>query len=57
MRKQELYTQIFKELLQEELLNEADAYDIPSLQKDVERIISRHLEDFALVYQTGIISE
>lgn len=57
MKKQELYTQIFKELLQEELLNEADAYDIPSLQKDVERIISRNLEDFTLVYQTGIISE
>jgi hypothetical protein len=57
MKKQELFTQIFEELLQEELLNEADAYDIPSLQKEVELIISRTLEDFALVYQTGIISE
>ena len=57
MKKQELMTQIFEELLQEELLNEADAYDVPSLQKVVERIISRNLEDFALVYQTGIISE
>lgn len=57
MKKKELFTQIFEELLQEELLNEADAYDIPSLRKEVERIISRNLEDFALVYQTGIISE
>ena len=57
MKKQELFTQIFEELLQEELLNEADAYDIHSLQEEVERIISRNLEDFALVYQTGIISE
>lgn len=57
MKKQELFTQIFEELLHEELLNEADAYDIPSLQKDVERIISRCLEDFVLVYQAEIISE
>lgn len=57
MKKQELFTQIFEELLHEELLNEADAYDIPSLQKEVECIISRNLEDFALVYRTGIISE
>ncbi|SHJ72177.1 hypothetical protein [Hespellia stercorisuis] len=57
MTKQEVCTKVFKALLDEELLNEADAYDIANLQIDVERVISRVLEDYTLVYTTGIISE
>lgn len=57
MTKQEVYTKVFKALLDEELLNEADAYDITNLQIDVERVVSRVLEDYTLVYTAGIISE
>ena len=57
MTKQEVCTKVFKALLDEELLNEADAYDITNLQIDVECVISRVLEDYTLVYTTGIISE
>lgn len=57
MTKQEVCTKVFKALLDEELLNEADAYDITNLQIDVECVISRVLEDYTLVCTTGIISE
>lgn len=57
MIKQELYTKIFKELWNEELLNEANAYDIATLQMEVEDVIGKVLEDYALVYKVGIISE
>ncbi|HKM22179.1 MAG TPA: hypothetical protein VJZ01_09075 [Lachnospiraceae bacterium] len=57
MTKQEVCTKVFKALLDEELLNEADAYDITNLQIDVECVISRVLEDYTLVYTTGIINE
>lgn len=57
MKKQELYIKVFKALLDEELLNEADAYDITNLQIDVERVVSKVLEDYTLVYTAGIISE
>lgn len=57
MTKQEVNTKIFKVLLDEELLNETDAYDITNLQIDVVRVISRVLEDYTLVYTTGIVSE
>ncbi|MDD3746888.1 MAG: hypothetical protein PHD70_10505 [Anaerostipes sp.] len=57
MRKTEVYTRIFKELLNEELLNEADVNDIADLQKDVEQIVHNVLEDYTLVYSVGIIEE
>lgn len=57
MRKTEVYTRIFKELLNEELLNEADANDIVDLQKDVEQIVRNVLEDYTLVFSVGIIEE
>ena len=57
MTKQEVCTKVFKALLDEELLNEANAYDITNLQIDVEHVIRRVLEDYTLVYTTGIISE
>lgn len=57
MTKQEVYTKVFKALLDEELLNEADAYDMTNLQIDVERVVGRILEDYTLVYTAGIINE
>jgi len=39
------------------LLNEADAYDIPSLQKEAEQIIISRLEDYVLVCRTGILED
>lgn len=57
MTKQEVYTKVFKALLDEELLNEADAYDMTNLQIDVERVVSRVLADYTLVYTAGIINE
>jgi len=44
-------------MLDHELLNEADAYDISSLQHEAEQIISRHLEDYVLVCRAGILKE
>lgn len=57
MTKQEVYTKVFKALLDEELLNEADTYDMTNLQIDVERVVSRILADYTLVYTAGIINE
>ncbi len=57
MIKQEVYTKIFKALLENELLNEVDAYDLTNLQIDVEGVIGRIMEDYVLVYKAGIISE
>lgn len=57
MTKQELCREIFEEMLDEGILNEADAYDISFLQKEVEKIISSHLEDYALVCKAGILSD
>lgn len=57
MRKQEVVTQIFTELLEENLLNEADSYDVTTLKKEVEGIISRKLEDYVFVYRAGILEE
>lgn len=54
MTKQEIYTKV---LLDEELLNDADAYDITNLQIDVERVVSRVLEDYTLVYTAGIVGK
>lgn len=57
MRKQEVVTQIFTELLEENLLNEADSYDVSALKKEVESIIGRQLEDYTFVYRAGILEE
>lgn len=57
MRKQKVVTQIFTELLEENLLNEVDSYDVSALKKEVESIISRQLEDYTFVYRAGILEE
>lgn len=57
MTKNDLCRQIFEDLLNRELLNEADALDIASLQQEVERLINGHLQDYAIVCKAGIMSE
>ena len=57
MTKNDLCRQIFEDLLNRELLNEADAFDIASLQQEVERLINGHLQDYAIVCKAGIMSE
>ena len=54
MSKQEVYAKIFIELLEAELLNEEGVDD---LQRNVEEVIGKALEDYTLVYTTGIITE
>ena len=57
MTKKELCRQISDDLLQEDLLNEADAFDIVMLQREVEDLLSRHLEEYTLVWKGGIVAE
>ncbi len=57
MTKQEICRRIIDDMLEYGLLNEADAYDIPSLRKEAEQIISSRLEDYVLVYRTGILED
>ena len=57
MTKKELCRQIFEDMLNEELLNKSDAFDILSLQKEVEGFIGRHLEDYVLVCKVGIMRD
>ena len=54
MTKQELCERIFEDMLNEEILNEADGYEILFLKSEIEKIIKKHLEDFALVYKVAI---
>ncbi|MBR1743314.1 MAG: hypothetical protein IJ733_15870 [Lachnospiraceae bacterium] len=57
MTKKELCRQISDDLLQEDLLNEADVYDIVMLRREVEDLLSRHLEEYTLVWKGGIVAE
>lgn len=57
MTKKELCRQIVEDMLNEELLNEVDAFDILLLQQEVEELISRHLEDYVLVCKVGIMRD
>ena len=57
MTKQELCERIFEDMLDEEILNEADGYKITFLKNEIETIIKKHLEDFALVYKVAIIND
>lgn len=57
MTKNEICTQICRELLEEELLNVADASNAELLMRDVTNIIGKHLEDYILVYKTGVVEE
>lgn len=57
MTKNEICTQICRKLLEEELLNVADASNAELLMRDVTNIIGKHLEDYILVYKTGVVEE
>lgn len=57
MTKQKIIHRMVEELLDKELLNEADAGDIPSLQHEVEELMERHLTDYMLVWKAGILEE
>ncbi|SCP97901.1 hypothetical protein [Anaerobium acetethylicum] len=54
MMKQGMCTKIFEDLFNEELLNAADAYDFKTLKTEVEAVINKALEDYALVHKAGI---
>ncbi len=57
MTKQELCERIFEDMLDEEILNEAEGYEISFLQREVETIVKKHLEDYVLVYKVAIIND
>lgn len=57
MTKKELCRQMAEKMLDAELLNEEAAFSTDSLLENVEQLIYDDLEDFALVYETGIIKE
>jgi hypothetical protein len=57
MTKRELCRQIYEDMLEEELLNETDACNITTLQREVEKLIGKRLEDYLLVYKMGVIED
>ena len=57
MTKQEICNQIFEDMLDTRILNEADFPNITFLQKEVEQMLKKHLEDYALVYKVGILTD
>jgi len=57
MTKQELCRVIADDMLDKQLLNEADSSDITYLLEEVAGLVGRHLEDYALVYKAGIIND
>lgn len=57
MTKQEVCNQIFEDMLDAGMLNEVDFPNITLLQKEVEQMLKKHLEDYALVYKVGILTD
>ena len=57
MTKQEVCNQIFEDMLDTGILNEVDFPNITFLQKEVEQMLKKHLEDYALVYKVGILTD
>ena len=55
MTKQEVCNQIFEDMLDAGMLNEVDFPNITLLQQEVEQMLKKHLEDYALVYKVGIL--
>ena len=55
MTKQELITSITISLLDENLLNKHDMYDIVALVNEVEKVIADKLKDYTIITTTGII--
>ena len=57
MTKQEVCNQIVEDMLDAGMLNEVDFPNITLLKKEVEEILKKHLEDYALVYKVGILTD
>ena len=57
MTKQEVCNQIFEDMLDAGMLNEVDFPNITLLQKEVEQMLKKHLEDYVLVYKVGILTD
>ena len=57
MTKQEVCNQIVEDMLDAGILNEVDFPNITLLQKEVEQMLKKHLEDYALVYKVGILTD
>ncbi len=57
MTKQEICNQIFEDMLDAGILNEVDFPNITLLQKAVEQMLRKNLEDYALVHKVGILTD
>ena len=57
MTKQEVCNQIVEDMLDAGMLNEVDFPNVTLLQKEVEQMLKKHLEDYALVYKVGILTD
>ena len=57
MTKQEICNQIVEDMLDAGMLNEVDFPNITLLQKEVEQMLKKHLENYALVYKVGILTD
>ena len=57
MTKQEVCNQIVEDMLDAGMLNEIDFPNVTLLQKEVEQMLKKHLEDYALVYKIGILTD
>ena len=57
MTKQEVCNQIVEDMLDAGMLNEVDFPNVTFLQKEVEQMLKKHLEDYALVYKVGILAD
>ena len=57
MTKQEVCNQIVEDMLDAGILNEVDFPSITFLKKEVEQMLKKHLEDYALVYKIGILTD
>ena len=57
MTKQEVCNQIVEDMLDAGMLNEVDFPNITLLQKEVEQMLKKHLENYALVYKVGILTD
>ena len=57
MTKQKVCNKIFEDMLDAGILNEVDFPNITLLQKAVEQMLRKNLEDYALVHKVGILTD
>ena len=57
MTKQKVCNKIFEDMLDAGILNEVDFPNIAFLKEEVEQMLKKHLEDYALVYKVGILTD